>query len=137
MTVLKAAYGIQESRPGIGRVLASLVFDSFTQPALAGARGGDSSRQLVFRASEFDVHVRISGRQENRQITGQIMTRTLGGPVNLAKVHLLSNGERVRSAAPDSLGEFEFENTPDGQLSLQIDLPNLTVTGTWGNEEVV
>jgi len=27
----------------------------------------------------------------------------------------------------NDLGEFEFRSVPDGQLSLQIDLPHLTV----------
>jgi len=136
VAVLKAAYGIMEPRPGFGQIMASLIFDSFTQPAFAGARGADTSRQLVLRAAEFDVHVRVSGKPENRQITGQIMTRKESGFVDMARVHLLHNGESIQIAEPDSLGEFEFENAPDGLLSLQIDLPNLTVIGALGNEEV-
>jgi hypothetical protein len=29
----------------------------------------------------------------------------------------------------DDMGEFHFSDVPDGDLSLQIDLPNLTVIG--------
>ena len=134
-TVLRAAYGIVEPRPGMAQVLASLIFDSFTQPAFAGARGTDDSRQLVLRAAEFDVHVRISGKPENRQITGQIMTRTENGFIDLARVHLLHNGQPVQTSELGSLGEFEFQNTPEGMLSLQIDLPNLTVIAALGNEK--
>ena len=44
----------------VRRVLASLVFDSFAQPALAGARGGaPASRQMVLRAEGFDIHLKI------------------------------------------------------------------------------
>jgi len=136
VAVLKAAYDIQEPRPKIGQMLASMIFDSFTQPAFAGARGAGSSRQMVLRAAEFDVHVRISGKPESRQITGQVLTRSEGGFVETAKVHLLHNGERVQSAVLDPLGEFEFDNMPEGLLSLQIDLPNLTVIGALGSEEV-
>ena len=40
------------------QALASLVFDSFAQPALAGARGGAAmSRQIVLRAEGFDIHL--------------------------------------------------------------------------------
>ena len=134
--VLKAAYGIVEPRLGVGKVLASLIFDSFTQPAFAGARGAGGSRQLVLRAAQFDVHVRISGKPEIRQITGQILARDKKGFVDLAKVQLLKNGAPVRTANLDSLGEFEFESSPEGVLSLQIDLPNLTVIGALGNDEV-
>ena len=135
VTVLRAAYGIVGARPRTAQVLASLIFDSFTQPAFAGARGADDSRQLVLRAAEFDVHVRISGKPENRQITGQIMARTENGFTDLARVHLLHNGEPIQTSELGSLGEFEFHNTPVGLLSLQIDLPNLTVIAALGNEK--
>lgn len=133
--VLKDAYGIQQPRTTVGQALAALIFDSFKQPAFAGARGAVDSRQMVLRTAEFDVHIRISGKAENRQITGQIMTRTESGFVELARVHLLLNGEPIQSAELDALGEFEFDDTPVGQLSLQIDLPNLTVIGALGNED--
>jgi hypothetical protein len=135
LAVLRAAYGIMESRPSAVQVLAFRIFDSFTQPAFAGARGADDSRQLVLRAAEFDIHVRISGKSEKRQITGQIMTRTESGFIDLARVHLLHNGEPIQTSELGSLGEFEFENTPAGLLSLQIDLPNLTVIAALGNEK--
>ena len=136
--LLKEAYAIVDVRPGagIGKVLASLVFDSFAQPAFAGARGAGASRQLVLRAADFDVHIRLSGKPESRQITGQIMNRAKKGFVDLARVHLLQNGQQVQSSDLDSLGEFEFQNTAEGPLSLQIDMPNLTVIGTLGNDEV-
>ena len=108
--------------------------------ATAGARGAGSSRQLVLRAAEFDIHVKISGQPENRQIAGQILTRGEKGFVDTARVYLLYNGNRIQSASVDPLGEFEFESTPEeseGLLSLQIDLPNLTVIGALRNEEVV
>jgi hypothetical protein len=135
VAVLKAAYGIMEPQSGFAQVLALLIFDSFTQPAFAGARGGDESRQLVLRAAEFDVHVRISGKPENRQITGQIMTRTETENIDQARVHLLRNGDTVKTSELGPLGEFEFMNTPAGQLSLQIELPNLTVIAALGNEK--
>src|SRR5947207_14451285 len=44
----------------IRQVLASLVFDSLAQPALAGARGGGAmSRHMVLRAEGFDIHLKI------------------------------------------------------------------------------
>jgi len=135
IAVLRAAYGIVAPRPGAVQVLASLIFDSFSQPAFAGARGTEDSRQLVLRAAEFDVHVRISGKPDNRQITGQIMARTENGFIDVARVHLLHNGEPIQTSELGPLGEFEFQNTPVGLLSLQIDLPNLTVIAALGNEK--
>src|SRR5579871_3516097 len=59
---LQNAMEIYPRRPDGGgstirSVLASLVFDSFMQPAMAGARGtAAAARQLVMRAEDFDIH---------------------------------------------------------------------------------
>lgn len=134
--LLKAAYGIPGARPGIGQTLASMIFDSFSQPAFAGARGAAESRQVVLRTAEIDIHVRISGKPESRQITGQVLTRSDGAIPETVRVHLVQNDARIQSADLNPLGEFEFGNAPDGMLSLQVDLPNRTVYGPLGNEEV-
>lgn len=134
--VLRAAYGILGARPGIGQALASRIFDSFSQPAFAGARGTGEARQIVLRTTEIDIHVRISGKPESRQITGQVLTRSEGAIPDTVKVHLLNNGDRIQSSELNPLGEFEFERAPNGLLSLQVDLPNRTVHGPLGNEEV-
>ena len=112
------------------QILASLVFDSFTQPAFAGARGQAAARQVVMRAEEFDIHVRIWATNENRQVLGQIQPRGTNTFVDAAQLHLLQNGERVSSASVNELGEFHFDFVPSGLLSLQIDLPHLTVIGS-------
>ena len=111
-------------------VLASLVFDSFMQPASAGARGTTAAaRQLVMRAEEFDIHVKIWGEDDHRQMLGQLLSRTGQDFIQTARFHLLRNGERVESTTADEVGEFHFTEVPDGNLSLEIDLPNLTVIG--------
>ena len=46
-----------------------------------------------------------------------------------ARFHLLRNSERLETAVVDEMGEFHFTDVPDDDLSLQIDLPNLTVIG--------
>jgi len=112
------------------QVLATLVFDSLTQPAFAGARGEASARQVVMRAEEFDIHVRIWATNESRQVLGQIQPRGTSTFVDTARLHLLHNGERISSAAVNELGEFHFDFVPSGLLSLQIDLPHLTVIGS-------
>src|SRR5579862_460518 len=50
--VLQDARGILEPRKTIGEVLSSLIFDSFKQPAFAGARGSGMNRQVVFRVDD-------------------------------------------------------------------------------------
>jgi hypothetical protein len=119
-----------EEKRGIRSVLASIVFDSGTEPAFAGARGTlPSARQLVMRAEEFDIHVKIWGDADHREMLGQLLPRSGQDFVQSARFHLLCNGERIESTAVDDLGEFRFTDVPDGKLSLQIDLPNLTVIG--------
>jgi hypothetical protein len=111
-------------------VLASIIFDSFQQPAFAGARGAAAqSQQLVLRAEEFDIHVKIWGEFAHRQLLGQVLPRSGEEFVGAAHFHLLRNGERLESTAVDDMGEFHFTDIPEGDLSLQIDLPNLTVIG--------
>jgi hypothetical protein len=112
------------------QVLAGIIFDSFQQPAFAGARGGaTAARQLVLRAEEFDIHVKIWGEQHHRQLLGQLLSRSGDSFEGAAHFHLLRNGERLESTSMDDMGEFHFTDIPEGDLSLQIDLPNLTVIG--------
>jgi hypothetical protein len=122
-----------QAAPSISRlrhVSASIVFDSFQQPALAGVRGAETAaRQLVLRAEDFDIHLKIWGEQHQRQLLGQMLTRSGIEFPDSAHFHLLRNGERVESTSMDDMGEFHFRNIPEGDLSLQIDLPHLTVVG--------
>jgi hypothetical protein len=116
-------------KSGVRKVLASLVFDSFAMPMLAGARGVMDARQLVLRAEAFDIHLKIWGEQEHRHLMGQILSRDDSAFSDAAKLHLLRNGERLETTATDSLGEFQFRDIPQGLISLQVDLPHLTVVG--------
>ena len=117
-------------RSRIHSIPASVVFDTFLQPTMAGSRGSaNSSRQLVMRAEEFDIHIKIWGELEHRQILGQLFPRSGQDFVRSARFHLLKNGERLESTTIDEMGEFHFTDVPEGDLSLQIDLPHLTVIG--------
>ena len=115
--------------PALREVIASVVFDSLAQPALAGARGTATARQIVLRAEEFDIHVRISGEPERRHMTGQVLARGETDFVQGATLHLVRDGKRFESTSVDKLGEFEFQGVPAGLLSLQMDLPHLTIVG--------
>jgi hypothetical protein len=118
-----------EERRSLRQVIADLVYDSFAQPAFAGARGGTASQQIVMRAEEFDIHMSIWMVGENRELLGQIQPRGTATFIESARLHLVRNGERIGSAEADSFGEFHFSYVPNSPLSLQIDLPHLTVIG--------
>jgi hypothetical protein len=113
-------------------IAAAIVFDSFLQPAMAGARGssgGAAARQLVMRAEDFDIHIKIWGEPNHKRVLGQVLPRKGQDFVGTAAFHLLRSEERIASTRSDEMGEFEFTDVSEGEWSLQIDLPNLTVVG--------
>jgi len=119
-----------EERVGIREIIASLVYDSFAEPALAGARGAAAApHQFLLSAMEFDIHIRVWDSGPERRLTGQILCRDKQAEICGAQLHLLRDGKRLGSTQADVFGEFQFEEVPDGPLFLQIDLPRLTITG--------
>jgi hypothetical protein len=129
-----------EERPQRREVVASLIFDSNVQPELAGVRAEAAAsihsdlRQLVWRADEFDVHVSISTVDHRREMLGQILPRGDGTFIQHVRLHLRRGEERLGSTVANEMGEFQFGDCPDGPLSLQIDLPGLTVIGAIASE---
>jgi len=111
------------------RVLAAVIFDSFLEPALAGARGSGTSRQLVLHSEILDIHVKIWGEHGHRQLMGQLMLHTNDRFGEQVHCHLLQKGKRVDTTTIEDLGEFHFTRVPDGELTLEIDLPTLTIIG--------
>ena len=118
-----------EESSGIRQIIASLVYDSFSEPALAGARGSAAPHQFLLSAMEFDIHIRVWEAGPERRLTGQIMSRDKKVDLQGAQLHLLHQGKRFGSTEADKFGEFEFEEVPKGSLYLQVDLPRLTITG--------
>jgi hypothetical protein len=116
-------------RPGIREVLATVVFDSLTQPAFAGARGATAARHVLLRAEEFDIHLKISLDPSVRQMVGQVFARDEKEFLTSVRLQLLQNGTPLKTTWTDNFGEFHFDEVPQGVLRLQIDLPRLTVVG--------
>jgi hypothetical protein len=119
-----------DQRLQIRCIFATKIFDSFGLFSMAGARGGPApTRDIILQAEDFDIHVQIHGEGDDRQILGQILSRSRADFANIAQFHLLRDGERIQAAAADKLGEFHFTDVPEGNLRLQVDLPNLTIIG--------
>jgi hypothetical protein len=122
-------------RPSLRQIVAGIVFDSFAQPALSSVRAEAAGyeqiiqRQVVLQAEEFDIHVRVSMFEDHRDLLGQILPRGKGF-IKEASLYLRHDDERIRSANVNELGEFEFCDVPVGMLSLQIDLPTVTIIST-------
>jgi hypothetical protein len=114
---------------GIREVVATVVFDSLTQPAFAGARGATAAQHVVLRAEEFDIHLKISLDPSVRQMVGQVFARDETEFLTSVRLQLLQNGTPLKTTWTDNFGEFRFDEVPQGVLRLQVDLPRLTVVG--------
>src|SRR5688572_30697176 len=54
--IAEAIHSPSDKPSKVRQILASLLFDSFAQPALAGSRGTSGARQFLFNAEGFDIH---------------------------------------------------------------------------------
>jgi hypothetical protein len=117
--------------------LGVVIFDSALHSSMAASRGGrtGASRQCVIRVAEFDIHIMIWESGDDRKMQGRMASREGGAAPAGARFHLLQHGERIDSTVIDEMGNFIFAEVPEGELSLQIDLPNLTIVGALNIKE--
>jgi len=114
----------------IRKIIAALVFDTFDQPALAGIRRvGAPPRQLLFRAGDVDVDVKIESMEANDRITlvGQVLS---GGAkfFDNTPVKLESHGIVRYKTRTNLVGEFSFDEVPKDTYHLSVDLPEGQIT---------
>ena len=112
-----------ERAPG----LIELLFDSFLQPALAGARSaGTGMRQMLYRAGPYQVDVQIEAKPEGNRlvVTGQVLNVSRTDFVVSALQVTLSNrrGSTVH-AVTNQFGEFRGEIDSSGDLELSFPRP--------------
>lgn len=108
--------------------VAAILFDSLTQPII-GARGATDARQVLMRAEEFDIHLKISANPAQHQIVGQVFARNETQFLSSVRLHLLLNGKPFKTTYSDNFGQFQFDEVPQGEIHLELDLPRLTVVG--------
>jgi hypothetical protein len=115
------------------RLIAKLVFDSFEQPLTAGVRAGVMGtgtipRQLLFRAGQVDVDVRIESGADNRiSLSGQVLSDSVPFFEN-TPVRLESHGVSRYKTRTNPVGEFSFDEVPEDTYHLSMDLPEGQVT---------
>jgi hypothetical protein len=115
---------------GLRRFIASLVFDTFDQPMLAGVRRvGAPPRQLLFRAGDVDVDVKIESMEANDRITlvGQVLSSATKFFDN-TPVKLESHGIVRYRTRTNVVGEFSFDEVPKDTYHLSVDLPEGQIT---------
>jgi hypothetical protein len=133
--VLKESIGIfqqvfRPERKSIPHFIASLVFDTFDQPMFAGMRRmGAPPRQLLFRAGDVDVDVKIESMEANDRITlvGQVLSSTTKFFDN-APVKLESHGIVRYRTQTNVVGEFSFDEVPKDTYHLSVELPEGEIT---------
>ena len=103
--------------------LIEVLFDSFSQPVLAGARSvGTETRQMLYRAEPYQIDVQIEAQQEGNRlvVTGQLMDARHPEIVGRDVLVTLSNrrGHLVKTVT-NQFGEFhgEINNSGDMELS--------------------
>jgi hypothetical protein len=100
-----------------------VLFDSFLQPMVAGARSsGLGTRQMLYRADPYQIDIQIEAKpQGNRlMITGQLLDVSSPGVVGRdLKITLSNHRGNVVHTVTNQFGEFrgEIENSGDLELS--------------------
>jgi len=114
----------------IRKIIAALVFDTFEEPAMAGIRRvGAPPRQLLFRAGDVDVDVKIESMEANDRITlvGQVLSNGAKFFDN-TPVKLESHGIVRYKTRTNLVGEFSFDEVPKDTYHLSVDLPEGQIT---------
>jgi hypothetical protein len=103
--------------------LAEVLFDSFLQPVLEGARSGATgTRQMLYRADPYQIDLHIERKPEGGHliITGQMLDMRHPEKVGRdVKVTLSNHSGHLISTVTNEFGEFrgEIENNGDLELS--------------------
>jgi hypothetical protein len=102
--------------------LLELLIDSFSQPALAGARStATAARQLLYRADPYQVHLQIEAKPDRDKlvITGQLMdlnnVESRSPDIQITLSNLRGS---VTYTTTNSFGEFRGEVENSGDLEL-------------------
>ena len=119
------AYAEAREPPGaFQRWLATLIFDSRTQPITAGLRSAveeNQRRQLIYitKAAEIALTIQSILPDKNFIVTGQIFPRG-DTPTHTFSIQLLRDAWEVALSATDELGEFTFSDLPAGEYDIVV-----------------
>lgn len=115
----------------LGNILATLVYDSFARPVVAGARTTEATdHQLLYRADDYKIDLLLASSDQGTDVTGQILREseflfesTAGIPLEL-----VVGGKPVHSTSTNDMGEFKIEAIDSGQYDLRIEAGEVTIT---------
>src|SRR5260370_9596759 len=103
--------------------LVEVLFDSFLQPMLAGARSSSlGTRQMLYRADPYQIDIQIEAKPEGNRlmVTGQLLDVNNPGIVGpYVKITRSNQPRNVIHTSTHQFGQLhgEIENTGDLELS--------------------
>lgn len=111
----------------LGRLIASLAFDSFARPIAEGARSaGAPSRQLLYRSGPYSIDVQLTASAPGRaNLMGQVLCQE--GSTAELPVRLMRGEKVLRSATTNSLGEFALKEISQGSYDLIVETAQGTI----------
>lgn len=116
----------------VGQAIASLVFDSFARPALAGVRSTETAnRQLLYSAGDYTVDLQVASAEHARaDLMGQVLMEGEAAfdAVSGLKLDIARGGKVVFSVKTDGMGEFKFSGLEYGVYDLRVELPEGSIT---------
>jgi hypothetical protein len=104
------------------RLLASWVFDSRLQTALAGVRDAGTAFQLLAQVEDVEIDLLCEPDGDNWRITGQLVVEepTLRSTARIS-------GSKAAEVALNDEGEFRFQGIPGGEVWLEVETAFMTV----------
>jgi hypothetical protein len=106
--------------------LASLLFDSFRGPLLAGVRSsGSASQQLLYGAGDYRIDVRIEPQIDSEKVVliGQVLNSADPDErLSAAPVSLLKGRKLLAESVTSEFGEFQIECELQGGIRLVVTL---------------
>jgi hypothetical protein len=109
-------------------IVASLVYDSFSEPLPVGVRCRDlPSRQALYKADNLQLDLKIELGDEKGLIVGQIVADTGDMEFSGLQIEITQQGKVIGKSRINGLGEFIFQNLPKGDYELQVILSDTMV----------
>ena len=106
------------------KLTASLVFDSFQQPALAGARTGTPGmRHALYEAGDYSVDIRLEEERGSTRVNmvGQLALRSsTSNTLEGVPVMLFSGRKVLAQSVSNEFGEFQLSYAPSPRLKLHV-----------------
>ena len=104
-----------------------ILFDSSIS-SWPGGRSAGNDRHLLFVDQDFDVHLKISNAEGNKEIYGQVICREPQADAQASVVTLLVQGKPAGKTATADFGEFNFRKIPTGNLAIEVMMASRRLT---------